>query len=231
MRVGDGDPVLFTKANMLSQAQTLMRNLNMFTDSLPDLPSKRTIVLKLKYHPHTPDEYEPQFFRAASAEAYSRFASSPKKVLLGGLKTEFHGLSLTFTGANWLFDESSDDEDEEKSSDLSQDKEVSMSGHGYMDEDRVGGACDGGSGGGDSDVDNDDLPTQPVQPSSASQSALAHRGGQSAPASTPAPDSPRRGRSRGMPSSSGVDDLAVLSQSCLGRSQSCLARLISNPRA
>ena len=96
--------------SVLAMATQMLRNLAMFGESLPELPQKRTVVLKLKYYPHTPADYEPRFFRAASSEAYSKFNSKPKRVLLGGLSSGHHALSLSFTGADWLFEDGIDEE-------------------------------------------------------------------------------------------------------------------------
>ena len=94
---------------VLKQSKDLIRNMTMFNDSLPGLPEKRTIIIKLKYHSPCPEDYEPSFFRAASADAYSKFAGAPKRVQLGDISTPFHAMTLTFTGANWLFEEDDDD--------------------------------------------------------------------------------------------------------------------------
>jgi len=101
---------IFSQHTVLAMATQMLRNLAMFGESLPELPQKRTVVLKLKYYPHTPADYEPRFFRAASSEAYSKFNSKPKRVLLGGLSSGHHALSLSFTGADWLFEDGIDEE-------------------------------------------------------------------------------------------------------------------------
>lgn len=68
---GEGPPLPCSKENALSQAKQMIRTLAVFNESLPGLPDGRTIVIKLKYHDVTPDDYEPTYFKSSTAEAYS----------------------------------------------------------------------------------------------------------------------------------------------------------------
>lgn len=101
----DGPMLPCSKASTLAQAKMMIRNLNEIQDSLPCLPEGRTVVVKLRYYDHTPDEYEPKYFRSTTAETFSTYQGVPKRVHLGDIKTSHHALSLTFSGGSWLFED------------------------------------------------------------------------------------------------------------------------------
>jgi len=164
---------------VLEQSKQLIRNMAMFNDSLPKLPEKRKIVIKLKYHADTPVDYEPDHFRATCADSYSKFAARPKRVTLGDLNTSYHSMSLTFTGANWLFEEEESDDDFEEEREGSIDFDETKDAKGDLN-----GEEDAQLREGYEDIDDDMAVTQPTQAVVRLQSPVA-------PACTPAtPSSP-----------------------------------------
>lgn len=48
-----------------------MRHLTILSQTLEPLPTDRYLTLKLLYQPHTPENYEPPFFKHANPGKYS----------------------------------------------------------------------------------------------------------------------------------------------------------------
>eukprot|EP00963_Diacronema_lutheri_P011320 scaffold1368_cov333-Pavlova_lutheri.AAC.15 len=104
----------------------LVRLLIALTTTLDDLPNSRRVFVRLSYHDHTPDEYEPPHFQSSTGQKFMPFATTGEKALvinLGSVETEFHQVSLHVRSAlnNQLNDdcneesEQLDKEDEDKS--------------------------------------------------------------------------------------------------------------------
>jgi HORMA domain len=101
---------------------TTIRNLVQMTSTLNPLPRRRYFTMRLKYNDDAPDDYEPQFFRAAKdADMLAmQFASRPESYQIGHVETPYHAVKL---GIRTIADELDSESEEVTSSEngMSQD--------------------------------------------------------------------------------------------------------------
>ena len=98
-----------TKENLKKQAISFIRNLTSFIGSLELIPSERILTLKLVYHDHTPEDYEPEFFSAQSDndKKFFKFEGGGKivKIKIGQIATSDHAMDLRISHMENLFDQ------------------------------------------------------------------------------------------------------------------------------
>ncbi|GMH35357.1 hypothetical protein BSKO_03225 [Bryopsis sp. KO-2023] len=76
------------------QVCRLMRHLVSICQTLDKVPEERFLFMKLMYHDHTPDDYEPPHFVPYPAEKKGRFKHKPFTMHVGSVKTDNHEVSL-----------------------------------------------------------------------------------------------------------------------------------------
>ncbi|KAI0344853.1 DNA-binding protein [Trametopsis cervina] len=80
--------------------KTLIKNLIQATTQMDALPRRRYATFKLYYHDHTPDDYEPPYFRAGDSKKDKWFFSThskgeiPEKCSVGEVQTGWHSVDL-----------------------------------------------------------------------------------------------------------------------------------------
>ena len=89
---------LTSKKNVKEQAGRFMRNLIEFVATLEDLPGDRWLTIQLQYKKHTPDDYEPEYFKAASDNEVMSRRNLPLVIMLGNMKTDHIGMHCRYAG-------------------------------------------------------------------------------------------------------------------------------------
>eukprot|EP00879_Flechtneria_rotunda_P028156 GHRR01030236.1.p1 GENE.GHRR01030236.1~~GHRR01030236.1.p1 ORF type:complete len:229 (+),score=85.29 GHRR01030236.1:665-1351(+) len=121
------------------QVVRLMRMLVQVCQTLDQVPDERYLFIKLTYHDHTPNEYEPPHFHAVAEEGIGHFSRRPFSMEVGGMDTRHHTVSLRVKS---VLDSCGDNVDED---DEMQELEGSQQVSGML----VAGDGDGATGGDD----------------------------------------------------------------------------------
>ncbi|KAI0699230.1 HORMA domain-containing protein [Cytidiella melzeri] len=86
--------------------KALIKNLIQATTQMDALPRRRYATFKLYYHDHTPDDYEPPYFRAGDSQKDKWFFSThdqgevPEKCSVGQVQTGWHAVDLRVTSVS-----------------------------------------------------------------------------------------------------------------------------------
>ncbi|KAI8874465.1 DNA-binding protein [Ramicandelaber brevisporus] len=89
-----GQPFPRTRGEVKASTKQLLQNLLSRLQSLPQLPSGRTLSMKLSYYPHTPAEYEPpQFCADIEAGTVYRLDVHGESVSVGQIESAHHSLA------------------------------------------------------------------------------------------------------------------------------------------
>eukprot|EP01031_Cornospumella_fuschlensis_P031639 gene31639-38238_t len=99
------DTELFSKDSVKNQAAKFIRQLTEFTSTLDELPVDRWLTVQLKYEPHAPDDYEPEFFGPAASSILSGLRL-PLVINVGSIQTANLDMRVKFAGLeSLLFDD------------------------------------------------------------------------------------------------------------------------------
>jgi hypothetical protein len=74
--------------------QSMVRTILLLAQTMSHLPSERYLSMKLLYHDHTPEDYEPACFRPAAREEVLGWDAKTVNIRLGGMKTAYHEMNL-----------------------------------------------------------------------------------------------------------------------------------------
>ncbi|KAI0768437.1 HORMA domain-containing protein [Irpex lacteus] len=86
--------------------KALVKNLIQATTQMDALPRRRFATFKLYYYDHTPDDYEPPYFRAGDSKKDKWFfathdqAEVPEKCSIGQVQTGWHAVDLSVTSVS-----------------------------------------------------------------------------------------------------------------------------------
>ncbi|KAH8107944.1 HORMA-domain-containing protein [Cristinia sonorae] len=95
--------------------KSLIKNLIQATTQMDPLPRRRFATFKLFYHDHTPDDYEPPFFRAGNSEKDKWFFTThnrtevPEKCSVGSVQTGWHGVDVRVSSVSGYLPSLEDD--------------------------------------------------------------------------------------------------------------------------
>eukprot|EP01134_Creolimax_fragrantissima_P007354 CFRG7354T1 len=82
------------KAQLKKQTQDMLRNLVISAQSLCTLPSQMFVTVKLHYYDHTPEDYEPPYFKKTSEEDTFVFDHEYLQLRVGSIATPHHSMKL-----------------------------------------------------------------------------------------------------------------------------------------
>ncbi|XP_024530729.1 meiosis-specific protein ASY1 [Selaginella moellendorffii] len=89
--VSSGDK---TMKSMKKSVCRIVRTLIQLMRTLDNVPTERTIIMKLLYYDLTPEDYEPPFFRCCTEDDQMKWVKTPIRVKVGDLNSKHYAVAL-----------------------------------------------------------------------------------------------------------------------------------------